>query len=135
MPEPTAGQPTSAAAVERGHDDTALAPEDEKLVTLARASRARASAAEGAAVRDGTGRTYTAATVELASLQLSALRVAVAMAVSSGATTLEAAAVVREDDGHPLHERDVSAVRDLAGPWTPVFVASPGGVVRVTVQT
>ena len=111
-----------------------LDPEDAKLVTLARASRARTGAAEGAAVRDDTGRTYTAATVALPSLGLSALRLAVAMAASSGATTLAAAAVVREDDGHPLADVDVVAVRDLGGPWTPVFVASPAGTVLSTTQ-
>jgi hypothetical protein len=118
-----------------GADAAQLDAEDEKLVTLARATRARSGSAEGAAVRDGTGRTYTAATVSLPSLQLSALRTAVAMAASSGASTLEAAALVREDDGHPPAEADVAAVRDLAGPWTPVFVASPAGVVVSTVQT
>ena len=111
-----------------------LDPEDAKLVTLARASRARTGADEGAAVRDDTGRTYTAATVALPSLGLSALRLAVAMAASSGATTLAAAAVVREDDGHPLADADVAAVRDLGGPWTPVFVASPAGTVLSTTQ-
>ena len=111
-----------------------LDPEDAKLVTLARASRARTGAAEGAAVRVDTGRTYTAATVALPSLGLSALRLAVAMAASSGATTLAAAAVVREDDGHPLADVDVAAVRDLGGPWTPVFVASPAGTVLSTTQ-
>ena len=111
-----------------------LDPEDAKLVTLARASRARTGAAEGAAVRDDTGRTYTAATVALPSLGLSALRLAVAMAASRGATTLSAAAVVREDDGHPLAGADVAAVRDLGGPWTPVFVASPAGTVLSTTQ-
>jgi hypothetical protein len=113
----------------------ALDPEDAKLVTLARASRARSGAAEGAAVRDDTGRTYTAATVALPSLDLSALQTAVAMAASSGAATLEAAAVVREDDGHPLRDRDVAAVRDLGGPWTPIFLASPAGTVLSTTQT
>ena len=43
--------------------------EDQKLVTLARATRARTNAAEGAAVRDTDGRTYAAATVALPSLQ------------------------------------------------------------------
>lgn len=62
-----------------------LDPEDAKIVTLARATRARVGAPEGAAVRDTTGRTYTAATVTLPSLRLSALQLAVAMAVSSGA--------------------------------------------------
>ena len=68
-----------------------LPPEDAKLVTLARGTRARTRAAEGAAVRDADGRTYAAATVDLPSLQVSALGVAVAMAVSSGARGLEAA--------------------------------------------
>src|SRR5262245_63050577 len=85
-------------------------PEDEKIITLARSARARAEAAEGAAVRDETGRTYAAATVELPSLRLSALQVAVAMAVSSGAAELEAAAVVTDGDPGPA---DVAAVRDL----------------------
>jgi hypothetical protein len=127
-------QPLQAESA--AHDEPAeLDSEDAKLVTLARATRARSGAAEGAAVRDGTGRTYAAATVALASLPLSALRVAVAMAASSGATTLEAAAVVREDDGRSLPESDAAAVRDLGGPGTPVFVASPAGVVLRTVQS
>ena len=71
-------------------------PEDLKIVTLARSARARVGAAEGAAVRDETGRTYAAAAVALPSLRLSALRLAVAMAVSSGASRLEAAALVSE---------------------------------------
>lgn len=115
-------------------DPEPLDAEDAKLVTLARASRARMGAVEGAAVRDDTGRTYTAATVSLPSLSLSALRTAVAMAASSGAVSLAAAAVVREDDGHPVAEADVAAVRDLGGPWTPVFLASPGGTVLSTTQ-
>ena len=41
-----------------------LSAEDQKLVTLARATRARSGAAEGAAVRDSDGRTYAAATVD-----------------------------------------------------------------------
>ena len=67
-----------------------LGEEDQKIIALARSARARSGAAEGAAVRDETGRTYMAATVDLPSLRLSALRLAVAMAVSSGATALEA---------------------------------------------
>ena len=69
----------------------ALDAEDQKIITLARSTRARVAASEGAAVRDETGRTYTAAAVALPSLRLSALRLAVAMAVSSGAERLEAA--------------------------------------------
>ncbi len=71
-------------------------PEDLKIITLARSARARVAASEGAAVRDETGRTYAAAAVSLPSLKLSALRLAVAMAVSSGAASLEAAALVSD---------------------------------------
>ena len=86
-------------------------PEDEKLATLARSARARTGAAQGAALRDTEGRTYLAATVDLPSLRLAALEVAVAMAVSSGAPSLEAAVVVGGDEAG---ERGVAAVRDLA---------------------
>ncbi len=84
------------------------------------------AAAEGAAVRDETGRTYAAAAVALPSLQLSALHLAVAMAVSSGASNLEAAAVV--SDGGSPDPGDVRAVREL-GPNAVVFYAAPDGTV------
>lgn len=90
-----------------------LDPEDAKLVTLARSARARTGAAEGAAVRDDTGRTYVAATVSLPSLALTALQAAVAAAVSSGAESLEAAAVVTESAEIDAASR--SAVADLSG--------------------
>ena len=115
--------------------------QDAKLVTLARSSRVRASAQEGAAVRDETGRTYTAASVSLASLQLSALRAAVVMAASSGARSLEAAALVRAAgagdataEGAVVPEQDLAAVRDLGGPGTPVLLAGPDGTVFATVR-
>ena len=79
--------------------------EDLKIITLARSTRARVAASEGAAVRDETGRTYTAAAVALPSLRLSALRLAVAMAVSSGARKLEAAALVSDADLDPGRPR------------------------------
>jgi hypothetical protein len=103
-----------------------LDPEDEKIITLARSTRARTGSAEGAAVRDETGRTYTAASVALPSLRLSALRLAVAMAASSGAERLEAAALVSDSDPDPA---DLAAVRDL-GPDAPVFRAAPDGTLR-----
>jgi hypothetical protein len=106
----------------------ALDAEDQKIITLARSSRARVAASEGAAVRDETGRTYTAAAVALPSLRLSALRLAVAMAVSSGAERLEAAALVSESEPDP---GDLAAVRDL-GPDAPVFHAAPDGTLRAT---
>ncbi|MER7051250.1 cytidine deaminase [Streptomyces sp. NPDC000351] len=110
----------------------ALDPEDRKIVTLARSARARNGVPEGAAVRDETGRTYVAGTVALDSFKLSALRTAVAMAVASGAKSLEAAAVVT--DSGSASEEDLAAVRDLGGPGTPVLVAGPDGTVRATVN-
>lgn len=107
--------------------DQNLDPEDAKIVTLARSSRARTGAADGAAVRDTDGRTYAASTVALPSLALSALQVAVAMAVSSGAPGLEAAAVVTTSpDPDAL---GVAAVRDLA-PKATILVAGPDGRVH-----
>ncbi|GAA2257866.1 cytidine deaminase [Streptomyces ruber] len=111
-------------------DSSALDPEDRKIVTLARSARARNGVPEGAAVRDETGRTYVAGTVGLDSLKLSALRTAVAMAVASGARSLEAAAVVTESETVPAE--DVAAVRDLGGAGTPVLVAGLDGEVRTT---
>ena len=112
-------------------EPTELDAEDRKIVTLARSARARNRAREGAAVRDETGRTYVATTVDLPSLPLSALRCAVAMAVASGATSLEAAAVVTEADEVPAEDR--AAVADLGGATTPVLLAGPDGTVRRTV--
>ena len=88
-----------------------LSPEDQKLVTLARAAMARAGASEGAAVRDLDGRTYAAAAVALDHLRLTALEVCVAMAVSSGSRGLEAA-VRLGGEGEP----DLGSVHDLGGP-------------------
>jgi len=111
-----------------------LDPEDAKIVTLARSARARSGAAEGAAVRDTTGRTYAGATVALPSLALSALQVAVAMAVSSGAEGIEAAAVVTgADPGASPSREQLAAVRDL-GPAAPVLVAGPGGDVLTVLR-
>ncbi|SNY35148.1 cytidine deaminase [Paractinoplanes atraurantiacus] len=108
----------------------ALSAEDNKLVTLARSARARVGAAEGAAVRDQDGRTYAAATVALPSLAISALQLAVASAVSSGATKIEAAAVVTE--AADLEGAGHAAVRDLASS-APIHVAAPAGTLRSTV--
>lgn len=88
-------------------------------MTLARAARARARSTQGAAVRDQDGRTYAAANVSLPSLSISALDLAVAMAVSSGAVSLEAAAVISDDVS-------IDAVRDLASGGVSVFVAEDG---------
>ncbi len=107
-------------------NETQLGAEDLKIITLARSARARAGSLEAAAVRDETGRTYAATTVALPSLRLSALALAVAMAVSSGARSLEAAALVSEGTG--LADDDVRVVRDL-GPGAVIIHAGPDGSV------
>ena len=101
---------------------SALSTEDQKLVTLARASMARTRATEGAAVRDLDGRTYAAGSIGLPSLRLTALEVCVAMAVSSGAQGLEAA-VRLGDEGEP----DLRAVRDLGGDGVVVHLGDARG--------
>lgn len=105
-----------------------LAAEDAKLVTLARAARARTGAAQGAAVRDQDGRTYAAASVELKSLQLSAPQVAVAMAVSSGARSLEAAVILGLE---PVDGASIDALHEL-GPQLTVHLAAPDGTITAT---
>ncbi|AEV82313.1 cytidine deaminase [Actinoplanes sp. SE50] len=120
-----------AAVPVPGADGSALSAEDAKLVTLARSSRARAGAAEGAAVRDQDGRTYAAASVALPSLSLTALQLAVAQAAASGATKIEAAAVVTE--ASTLDGAGHAAVRDLAAD-APVHVAGPSGTLLGTVS-
>jgi hypothetical protein len=87
-----------------------LTAEDAKLVTLARGAKGRAGAVQGAAVRDEDGRTYAAATVALPSLTLTALQAAVAIAVASGATGLEAAVVF---GGTEIDEASLAAAKDL----------------------
>lgn len=107
-----------------------LSPEDAKLVTLARSSRARTQAVHGAAVRDQDGRTYVASTVSLPSVHVDALDLAVAMAVSSGAGGIEAAALVGEMTPEPIVNG--TAVRDVSGHGIKVYLADPAGqVVRV----
>jgi hypothetical protein len=109
-----------------------LDPEDAKLVTLARASRARTGAVEGAAVRDRDGRTYSASTVSVGPLELTALQVAVAMAVSSGVDALEAAAVVTE--AAVLAGSDRAVVAAVGGTSVPIVRAGTDGAVREIVR-
>ena len=108
-------------------------PDDRKLVTLARATRARTGAAEGAALRDADGRTYAAATVDLPSLQVSAVGVVVAMAVASGSRGAEA--VVLLTDAAAVADADLAAVRDFAGPGVPVRRGDVRGTVVDSVTT
>jgi hypothetical protein len=106
--------------------------EDNKLVVLARATRARTGAAQGAALRDSDGRTYAAATVDLEHLKVSALGVCIAMAVASGSAGAEAAVVLGEE---PLDEGDLAALRDFAGAGVPVHLGTPAGQVGETRST
>ena len=110
-----------------------LSAEDQKLVTLARATRSRTGGPEGAAVRDSDGRTYAAATVALPSLSLSALAVCVAMASSSGSRGLEAA-VVLGDTGQ-VSPADLEVLRDFGGAGVPVHVGDPRGTVSASTAT
>lgn len=108
-----------------------LSSEDQKLVTLARATRARIQAAEGAAVRDSDGRTYAAATVDLPSLHLTAVQAVVAMAVASGSTGVDACVVL--GDAQDLTEPDAAVLADFAGAdGVSVHLGDPRGTISAT---
>jgi hypothetical protein len=114
-------------------EPSSLSPEDQKLVTLARATRGRTGGPEGAAVRDSGGRTYAAATVSLPSLQVSALGVCVAMAVSSGSRGLEAAVVL--SDSEQVSPLDLAVLRDFGGEGVVVHVGDPRGTIAGSTTT
>lgn len=100
--------------------------EDQKLVTLARATMGRAGAAQGAAIRDTDGRTYAGAAVSLPSLRLSALQVTVAMALASAAPGFEAAVVF---GGEPHDPDGLAAARDVTADVPVHFVDARGNLV------
>ncbi|MGH3413042.1 MAG: cytidine deaminase [Marmoricola sp.] len=106
--------------------------EDQKLVVLARATRARTGAGQAAALRDLDGRTYAAATVDLPHLRISAVGAALAMAVASGAKGLEAVVVL---GGAEVGDEDLAAVRDLAGSRIPVHHGDQRGRLDCSVST
>ena len=105
-------------------------PEDRKILALARSTRVRTGAVQGACVRDTDGRTYAGTSVTLPHLTLSAVQVAVAMAVSSGAPGLEAAALVADDDPSP---DDLAVLGDLPGTGVAVWRADASGAVQSVV--
>jgi hypothetical protein len=111
---------------------TDLSAEDQKLVTLARATRARTRAREGAAVRDLDGRTYAAATVALPSLAVSAVGVCVAMAVSSGSAGLQAVVVL--GDGTVAAD-DLAVVREFGGEGVTVHAGDARGTIAATTRS
>jgi hypothetical protein len=114
---------------------TDVSAEDQKLVTLARATRARTNAAEGAAVRDLDGRTYAAATVALPSLSLAALDVCVAMAIASGSRGLEAAVVLTSAADAESFVPSLAAAQEFAGTGVPVHVGDVRGTIEKTLAT
>jgi hypothetical protein len=75
-------------------------------------------------VRDADGRTYVATTVTLPALSLSALQLAVAMAASSGALKLEAAAIVGEA---PTRDDAGRAALDALAPGALLMLADAAG--------
>jgi hypothetical protein len=106
-------------------------PEDRKLITLARAALGRTGAAQGAGIRDTDGRAYAAASVQLAHLQLSAIAVAVAMAVSSGASGFEAVALVAAEEPAAT---DLDVVRDLAVNGAVIWWADAHGTLQSMIE-
>ncbi len=90
---------------------------------------ARIGADNGAAVRDADGRSYAAGPVALTCLAIGALDLAVAQAVSAGATGLEAAAYVTATDEPTV---SIAAVREVGGEGVAIYVANPhGDIVQV----
>lgn len=106
-------------------------PEDRKIITLATAARARTAAESGACLRDTEGRTYAASSVQLPSLRLSAVMVAVAMAVSSGASGVEAVAVC----GAGVQEDDLRVAAEFAGHPVPFWVVDLKGLLLDEIST
>jgi hypothetical protein len=106
-------------------------PEDLKLITLARAALGRTGARQAACVRDIDGRAYVGTSVHLEHLGLSAIAVAMAMAVSSGATGIEAAALLGKEQ--PTAE-DLGILRDLAMAGAVIWWVDHHGTVQAMIE-
>ena len=106
-------------------------PEDIKIINLARATLARSQARQAACVRDTDGRTYAGSSVDLPHLRLSAIGVVIAMAVSSGAPSLEAVALASDADPS---EDDLALIKDVSGDGVVVWTVDLSGTVRGLVE-
>jgi hypothetical protein len=106
-------------------------PEDLKLITLARAALGRTGARQAACVRDTDGRAYVGTSVHLEHLRLSAIAVAMAMAVSSGAAGIEAAALLGREQ--PTAE-DLEILRDLATEGAAIWWVDHHGSVQSMIE-
>lgn len=69
-------------------------PEDQKLVTLAQATKMRSGATTAAALRDNTGRTYVAIPVTVSDFVIDALQAVLVVAKASQISGIEAVVVV-----------------------------------------
>lgn len=112
-------------------DLLAMSDEDQKLITLAKAARARIGATEGAAVRDTTGRSYTGATVALTSVNQSAVELAVATAYASGATGLEAAALISAEGA--IDQKSLTVINELGQGPVQTYVCDESGEVMAVI--
>ena len=115
-----------------GSESQPTDPEDLKIINMARATLARSQAREAACVRDSDGRTYAASSVDLPHLRLNAIAVAITMAVSSGASGLEAVALAGESN--PT-ENDLALIKDLPSDGVVVWTVDPAGSVRGLVES
>src|SRR5699024_5886232 len=107
-----------------------MTDEDTELVRLARSARSQNAATSGASVREQDGGTHAATNIGLPSLRVSSRRLAVAVAVSSAVTGLQAAAAVCH-----APDVDVTLVRDLAGSGVRVHIADIAGRPQATKTT
>ena len=99
--------------------------EDQKLLTLAESSLQRNKVSQSAAVRDGIGRTHVGNAISMSSLDLDALQVALAMALSSGASIIEAAVVV----GQTPSRHALENIREIS-PKASIWYVEMNGTVR-----